>query len=103
MKKGTNDSKTFILKKSNNKGKRFEIIMKDHSHHFASDVGKTFIDHKDKKKKSAWIQRHKKDKNYNSKHSGIFHSKELLWSEPTLDKAIKRYEDKYDVNIIKKF
>ena len=51
MKKGTNDSKTFILKKSNNKGKRFEIIMKDHSHHFASDVGKTFIDHKDKKKK----------------------------------------------------
>ena len=50
MKKGTNDSKILILKKSNNKGKRFEIIMKDHSHHFASDVGKTFIDHKDKKK-----------------------------------------------------
>lgn len=103
MKKGTGDKKTFILKKSNNKGKRFEIIMSDHSHHFASDVGKTFIDHKDKDKKSAWIQRHKNDKNYNSKHSGIYHSKELLWTEPSLDKAIARYEKKHNVNIIKKF
>ena len=43
----------FILKKSNRKGKRYEIVMPKygHSHHFASDVGKTYIDHKDDKKK----------------------------------------------------
>tara|TARA_R110002012_G_scaffold310509_1_gene518822 strand:+ start:691 stop:999 length:309 start_codon:yes stop_codon:yes gene_type:complete len=100
--KGTGSKKKFILKKSDRKGKRFEIIMSDHSHHFGSNVGKTFIDHKDKDKKSAWIARHQTNKNYNSKHSGIFHSKELLWTEPSLDKAINRYEKKYGVNIIKK-
>ena len=93
--------KTYILKKSDRKGKRFEIMMPyfDHSHHFASDVGKTFIDHKDEKKKKAWIARHKKDANYNSQHSGIYHSRMLLWSEPTLAKAIKKYEQKHKVKI----
>ena len=99
MKKGTGDKNLYILKKSNRKGKRFEIIMDDHSHHFASDVGKTFIDHKDEKKKDAWIQRHKGDNNYNSKHSGIYHSRKLLWSKPTLKEAIKEYEKEHGVKI----
>jgi hypothetical protein len=73
-----------------------------HSHHFGSDVGEAFIDHKDKLKKKAWYARHKGDKNFNSKHSGIFHSKELLWTEPTLNKAIKKYEKKHKVQIINK-
>lgn len=92
---------TYILKKSNRKGKRFLIEMPKfkHSHHFASDVGKTFIDHKDQKKKDAWIQRHKGDRNYNSKHSGIFHSRKLLWSKPTLKEAIKDYEKEHNVKI----
>ena len=92
---------TYILKKSNRKGKRFEIVMPKfkHSHHFASDVGKTFIDHKDQKKKDAWIARHKNDKNYNSKHSGIYHSRKLLWSEDTLTKSIKKYEKEHNIKI----
>ncbi len=98
-KKGTGDKNLYILRKSNRKGKRFEIIMEDHSHSFASDVGKTFIDHKDQKKKDAWIQRHKGDKNYNSKHSGIYHSRKLLWSKPTLKEAIKDYEKEHGVKI----
>lgn len=90
---------TYTLKKSNRKGKRFEIIMKDHSHHFGSDVGKTFIDHKDKDKKKAWEARHKVNKNYKSKHSAIYHSKKLLWNEPTLKEAIKKYEKEHNVKI----
>lgn len=92
---------TYILKKSDRKGKRFVIIMPSfgHSHHFASDVGKTFIDHQDEKKKDAWIARHKNDKGWNSKHSGIYHSRKLLWSEPTLKEAIKKYEKEHDVKI----
>jgi hypothetical protein len=44
---------TYILKKSNRKGKRFVMEMPSlkHSHHFGSDVGKTYIDHSDLKKK----------------------------------------------------
>ena len=51
-----------------------------------------FIDHKDKDKKKSWEARHKVNKNYNSKHSPIYHSKKLLWTEPTLKGAIKKYE-----------
>ena len=97
---------TYILTKFNKKGKRFEIIMPEfgHSHHFGAFPFKsgTFIDHQDDKKKTAWIARHKKDKGFNSKHSGIYHSRKLLWTEPTLDKAVKKYEKKHAVNLVVK-
>ena len=92
---------TYTLKKSNRKGKRFVIEMPKfgHSHHFGSDVGQTFIDHKDEKKKSNWIARHKVNKNWNDKHSAIYHSRKLLWSEDTLTKSIKKYEKEHNIKI----
>ena len=90
---------TYILKKSNRKGKRFVIVMGDHSHHFGSDVGKTFIDGRTQKEKEAWIARHKNDKNWDNKHSSIYHSRFLLWHKPTLKEAIKDYEKKHNVKI----
>ena len=92
--------KTYTLTKSPVKGKRFRINMGDHHHDFASDVGNTFIDHKDDKLKQAWIARHKNDRNYNSKHSGIYHSRKLLWSEPTLRQAITKYEKELGVKLV---
>ncbi len=93
---------SYILKKSNRKDKRFLITMPNfgHSHHFGSAVGKTFIDHQDNKKKQAWIARHKNDKGWDNKHSGIYHSRKLLWTEPTLKEAIKKYEREHDVKIV---
>tara|TARA_Y100000356_G_C11235498_1_gene277565 strand:- start:666 stop:956 length:291 start_codon:yes stop_codon:yes gene_type:complete len=91
--------KVYTLQKSNRKGKRYFINMGDHGHHFGSKDGKTYIDHKNEDKKKAWKARHKEDKNYNSKHSGIYHSRKLLWEEPTLDKAIKKYEKEHNVKI----
>jgi len=96
---------TYILKKSNRKGKRFVMIMQslNHRHHFGSDVGKTFIDHGDEKKKSAWIARHKQDKGWNNKHSGIYFSRHLLWGDSkNLNENIKSLEKKLNVKIIKK-
>lgn len=92
---------TYTLKKSNRKGKRFVIEMPKfgHSHHFGSDIGKTFIDHKDEKKKSNWIARHKVNKNWNDKHSAIYHSRKLLWNEDTLTKSIKKYEKEHNIKI----
>ena len=89
----------YVLKKSNRKGKRFVLEMGDHSHHFASDVGKTYIDHQDDKKKDAWIARHRGDKNWDNIHSGIYNSRYLLWTKPTLKEAIKDYEKKHNVRI----
>jgi len=92
----------YILSKSKIKGKRFRITMEDHHHDFGSFPFKsgTFIDHQDEKKKTAWIARHKNDKNYNSKHSAIYHSRKLLWTEPTLNKSVKKYEKDHNVKLI---
>lgn len=91
---------TYLLKKSNRKGKRFVIIMEDMKHHFGSDVGKTYIDHGDLKKKEAWIARHKNDKGYNNQHSGIFYSQNLLWGKSkSLKENIKLLEKKLNVKI----
>ena len=94
----------YILKKSNRKDKKYVIEMPryGHSHHFSAKDSKTFVNHKDKTKKKNWEARHKDDKGYNSKHSGIYHSKKLLWSEPTLEKAISKYEKEHNVKIINK-
>ena len=95
-----------ILSKSKNKGKRFKVEMlnfpdiKDHIHHFASDVGQTFIDHKDDKKKSAWIARHSVNKNYNNIHSPIFYSKMLLWNTSDFNKNIRLLAKKLDTTVI---
>ena len=95
---------TYILKKSDNKGKRFVIIMPNmgHKHHFGALPFKkgTFIDHKDEKIKKAWEARHKKDRNYNNKHSGIYYSRFLLWGDhPDLKKNIKNLEKKDNIKI----
>ena len=51
--------KVYTLKKSTMKGKRLMVIDDNGKKiHFGSDVGNTFIDHKDSKKKKAWIARH---------------------------------------------
>ena len=88
-------SRKIILSKSRAKGKRFRVEMigfgdmKDHMHNFGSDVGKTFIDHSDEKKKSAWIARHSVNKNWDSIHSSIYFSKNLLWNSDSLKQNIK--------------
>lgn len=89
----------YILKKSNRKGKRYMIIMGKMTHHFGSDIGSTFIEHKDKKKKAAWFARHRLSRNFYNKHSGIYHSRKLLWDEDTLAKSIKKYEKEHKVKI----
>lgn len=93
---------TYILKKSERKGKRFEIVMPKfgHSHHFGSDVGKTYIDGRTDKEKAAWIARHEKDKGWNNRHSGIFYSRHLLWGKHRdLKRNVKELERLLDVKI----
>ena len=101
--------KKIILEKSDKKDKRFKVIMqgfdnmKDHSHSFGAKNAKTYIDSRTDKEKKAWIARHKDDKGFNNKHSGIFYSKNLLWGESkSLKKNIKNLEKKLNVKIIDK-
>ena len=92
----------YILKKSDRKGKRFVIIMetRGHKHHFGSDVGKTYIDGRTDRERDAWIARHRNDKGWDNRHSGIYYSRHLLWGEsPDLKENIKTLEKKDNVKI----
>ena len=92
----------YVLKKSDRKGKRLVIEMPErgHKHHFGSDVGKSYIDGRTDKERTGWIARHRGDKNYDNRHSGIFFSRHLLWGEfPDLKKNIKALEKLLDVKI----
>ena len=96
----SDNNKNYILKKSKRKGKRFLLDMGEMSHHFGSDVGKTYIDGRTDKEKDAFIARHKSDKNWNNKHSGIFFSRHLLWGKfPDLKKNVKELEKLLKVKI----
>ena len=96
--------KTYILERSNRKGKRY-VLIKDNgdSIHFGSDVGKTFADgERTDNEKENWIARHSVNKNYHNKNSPIFYSKNLLWNKDTLEKSIRDIENKLNVKIINK-
>ena len=42
------------------KGKRYYVVYNNKTINFGSDVGSTFIDHRDKNKRKAWRARHSK-------------------------------------------
>jgi hypothetical protein len=91
-----------ILRKSEKKGKRFDIVMPErgHVHSFGAKGGKTFIDGRTEKEKAAWEARHKRDKGYNNRHSGIYYSRFLLWGPfNNLKKNIKELEKRDNVKI----
>ncbi len=70
---------------SNRKNKRFYVVYKGTKIHFGSKSGQTFLEHKDVKKKQAWLRRHGMIKNKNEeyvillKESPSFWSHRLLW------------------------
>jgi len=64
-----------------------------------SDLINEYLE-KIKKEKEAWIARHRKDRNYNNKHSSIYYSRHLLWGKHTyLKKNIKELEKLLNVKI----
>ena len=83
------------LKESPRKTKRFRLVFDDASYvDFGAKDGKTVVDGRTQKEREAWIARHSKDKGYDDPTAGIYYSRFLLWSEPTLKKAVRAFEKK---------
>ena len=66
------------------KGKRLYVIYDSKKINFGSDIGSTYIDHKDEKKRKAWKARHTRIlKNgkpaYKNPYSASFWSYHILW------------------------
>lgn len=86
-----------IVVKSNRKGKRFMVEIKGKTIHFGSDVGDTYIDHKDKNKRDNYIARHKVREDWTKINAGSL-SRYLLWGQHTnLQDNIKDYKKRFNI------
>ena len=85
------------------KGKRYSVVSPEGKRtNFGSDVGQTFIDHKDEKKKKAWIARHSKageNWEYSGRDTAGFWSKHLLWSADNMRDAIKYIKNRFGIEV----
>ena len=66
--------------------------------HFGSANGSSFIDHKDEKKKDAWIARHKVRGNFNDPTSASSLSKHILWNKKSVKESIADYKSKFNLS-----
>jgi hypothetical protein len=72
------------FKPSTKKDKRFMVTFENGKVvHFGAKKGQTYIDHKDKAKRAAWIARHRVREDWNDPYSAGALSRFLLWGDST--------------------
>lgn len=66
--------------------------------HFGQKGGQTYIDHKDKDKRTAYLARHKANENWDDPYSAGALSRWLLWGDSTsMDKNHTAFMKKYPI------
>ena len=79
-----------ILSKSTNKNKKFDVIINGKTISFGDAKYSDYTINKDPKRKENYINRHKKNENWNL--TGVetkgFWSKNLLWNQSTLKNSV---------------
>ena len=72
------------IKQSPRKDKRYMAVFDDRTPvHFGQDGGQTYIDHKNKLKRKAYIARHAVRENWTDPYSAGALSRFLLWGDST--------------------
>lgn len=94
------------IKKSTRDDKRYQATFTDDSGkksttHFGyakgNKTGSTYIDHKNKDKKEAWLARHKVRGDFNNYKSASSLAKNILWNKTTLTASINDYKKKFNL------
>ena len=94
---------TYALLKSNKPEKKFMIITPDGKKtiYIGSANFSDMTQHKNPLRRENYLRRHEKRENWEA--SGIntpgWWARHLLWSEPSIKKAIKYIEEKFNINI----
>lgn len=65
--------------------------------HFGQKGSSTYIDHKDEKKKDAYIARHKVNENFNNPLSSGSLSRFILWNKTTLSASIADFKKRFNL------
>jgi len=89
---------TFIsLKKSKRDKKKYVLKLDNQTIHFGSKNSKTYLDHKDKDKRSAYIARHRVNERWDKINAGSL-SRYLLWGEHTsLKENLEDYLERFKI------
>jgi hypothetical protein len=91
--------KEVILKKSSKDDKRYMVEIDGKTIHFGSKLD-NFTIHKDVLRRKYYIDRHKKNEDWNDILTAGFWSRWLLWEKPTIESAKKNIEKKYNVKFV---
>lgn len=94
LQKSSNPGKKYMVTIIHNDGRRKKV-------HFGQAGASDYTKHKDKDRMKRYDDRHRSSENWGK--AGIdkagFWSKNILWSEPSLDKAIRKTSSKFHITI----
>ena len=94
LQKSSNPGKKYMVTIIHNDGRRKKV-------HFGQAGASDYTKHKDKDRMKRYDDRHRSGENWGK--AGIdkagFWSKNILWSQPSLDKAIRSTSSKYHITI----
>ena len=80
-----------FFRESDRAGKKYMTKINGKTYHFGAEGSETYLDHKDKAKRDAYIARHRANENWEKINAGSL-SRYILWGTHTsLDKAIKSF------------
>ena len=88
--------KKYFPYKSDRADKKYYIITNDNKKvYFGQAYASDLTLHKDEARKNLYINRHKKNENWNNKDTPGFWSRWLLWNKPTIKESYEYIKNKY--------
>ena len=90
-----------IIKPSNKPDKKYMAIIDDRKTiHFGAKNYSDFTIHKDEERKQRYLNRHKKNENWNDPLTASFYATNILWKTSTITDSIKDTNQRFkNINI----
>jgi hypothetical protein len=88
------------LSKPTRKFKKYSILVGHKKINFGDDRYEDYTQHGDPKRKALYIQRHKKNEDWNNPLTAGWWSRYLLWEKPSIEEAIKDIKKRFGIIVI---
>lgn len=85
-----------IIRKSKKIDKKFDAVIDGKKTiSFGQKNASDYTKHKDPERKQRYIDRHKKNENWNDPKTAGFYAKHILWNKPTIKASIADLNNKF--------
>jgi hypothetical protein len=88
------------LSKPTRKFKKFSVLVGHKRINFGDDRYEDYTQHGDPKRKALYIQRHKKNEDWNNPLTAGFWAYHLLWTKPSIEEAKKHIYSKFGIKVL---